>query len=628
MSSTKRRKRRKATNLLPLEPLFEGVRAALMHDLADSYMRRSCERRARGEDILINTGCAPYTFKKFKQLLDFDKRVIWSSDKSFDDLSTESFSGFVDSQKGFWCPEPMSRRALLVIHRAREICQSVLGEFSYDEWFDSCSFGKRAAVGLPRSKSYLDTRLERLSGTDKQLAAFNECLARDVHLFRAVRKRCRQRNVVDHIKATAVPKSFKSARIIAPDTILGGFLSRGLGDVIRARLEKETHIDLSLQQDRHRRWARIASTNGYLSTIDMSKASDSFTWRHIELLVPSDWHEALDVVRSRRCEVDGKVVDLTSYMLMGSGHTFPLQTLLFYCLAEATRTLLNRRGKVSVYGDDIMLPTQCARPFIVVMSELGFKVNSEKSFYDQPDPERPSHTFFRESCGGDYKGGIDVRPYMPECDLQEDGTVSRNEYVAWCHKITNGLLTRWDVAEIPSTVAFLVRMLASESKAVCFVPTWEVDHAGIKFHIPSVHLLGLNCAYMKYDRSVPTYWRLVFEQPRRKRSWEERPYIWYSHWLHRHNNVCENQNRPLLQLKKREDKSVTAHYSEPISLTGESRRDVKGTFRWKNSAAKERQPRKAERPRPLRRAGGIRPFVPACYFYDETGQPIESVMTQ
>lgn len=625
MVSKQNHKRRKKATLHPLEPLFEGVKTALMHDLADPFMDRSCSQRARGEDVLINKGCSPYTFKKFKQLLDFDKRIIWNSDKSFDDLSTESFTGFVDSQKGFLCPEPMSRRATLVIHRARELCQSILGEFSYDEWFDSCSFGKRAAVGLPRSRSYLDTRLERLSGTPMQLAAFNECLVRDVHLFRAVRKRCRSRKTEQHIKATAVPKSFKSARIIAPDTILGGFLSRGLGEVIRAKLEKGTHVNLSKQQDRHRRWAKKASENGYLSTIDMSKASDSFTWRHIELLVPSDWHHALDVVRSRHCEVSGEVVELTSYMLMGSGHTFPLQTLLFYCLAEATRTLLNWRGKVSVYGDDIMLPTRCAQPFIVVMSELGFTVNSEKSFYDQPDPERPSHTFFRESCGGDYKGGVDVRPYMPECDLQEDGQVPRNTYVAWCHKILNGLLDRWDPAEIPSTVAFLVRMLADESKAVCFVPTWEVDHAGIKHTIPSVHLLGLNCAYIKYDRSVPTYWRLVFEQPKRRRSWEERPYIWYSHWLHRHSDVGENRNRPLLRLKKLEDGRVKAHYSEPISLSGESRRDVKGTYRWKNSAVKERKDRKAERPRPLRRTGCNKPFVPACYFYDSTGQPVEDV---
>jgi hypothetical protein len=565
--------------------LLKGVRAALIHDLSDRNMRQICAKRARGEDVLINTGCSPYVFKKFKQLLDFDKRIIWSDDKSFDDLSTESFQGFVDSQKTFVCPEPMSRRATLVIHRARELCQEILGEFSYDEWFDSCSFGKRAAVGLPRSRSYLDTRFERISGTPMQLAAFNHCLARDVHLFRAVRKRCRQRNVEQQIKATSVPKSFKSARIIAPDTILGGFLSRGLGDVIRARLEEGTHVDLSKQQYRHRRWAKKASETGHLSTIDMSKASDSFTWRHIELLVPSDWHHALDVVRSRRCEVDGEVIDLTSYMLMGSGHTFPLQTLLFYCLAEATRTLLKWRGKVSVYGDDIMLPTRCARPFIVVMSELGFTVNSEKSFYDQPDPDRPSHTFFRESCGGDYKGGIDVRPYMPECDLQEDGQVPRNTYVAWCHKVINGLLDRWEPEEIPTTVAYLVRTLASESKSVCFVPTWEVDHAGVKHEIPQAFLLGLNCAYIKYDRSVPTYWRLVFEQPKRRRSREERPYIWLSHWLHRQDNVDAKPNQPFLRLIKDEEGKTKARYSEPISLTGESRRDVRGKYRWKNSRA-------------------------------------------
>jgi hypothetical protein len=169
---------------------MQGVREALIHDLSNPLMERIRNRVNRGEDAPI-TGCPPYLFKKFKQVLDFDKRIIWSKDESFESLSTKAFKGFVDSQQTFLCPEPMSQRATLVIQRAREIVQSILGDFNYDTWFDSCSFGKRAAVGLPRSKSYLDKRFERISGTPQQLVAFNHCLSRDVHLLRAVRKRAR-----------------------------------------------------------------------------------------------------------------------------------------------------------------------------------------------------------------------------------------------------------------------------------------------------------------------------------------------------------------------------------------------------------------------------------------------------
>jgi hypothetical protein len=541
-----------------------------MHDIANANLQRLYGMKERGEGVReLNRGCPPYTFKKVQQLMHFDKRVIWPTDKSFDELSKESFHAFVDSQERFLCPEPMSQRATLVIQESKRICHEILGEFDYDTWFDSCSFGKRAAVGLPRSESYLDTRFERLSGTDLQWAAFNQALARDVHLFRAVRKRCRSKKIVANIKATAVPKSWKAARIIAPDTILGGFLSRGLGDYVRRRLERGTHIDLAKQQERHRRWALSASKSGYLATIDMSKASDSFTWRHIELLVPSSWCHALDVVRSRYCEVPGfpDVIQLRSYMLMGSGHTFPLQTLLFYCLAEATRTLLKCRGKVSVYGDDIIVPTRIAKPLIVVMSELGFAINSEKSFYDEPDKEMPSYTFFRESCGGDYKGGIDVRPYMPECDLQSNGSVPCNEYLAWCHKMINGLLDRWAIEEIPMTVSFILREINNRKRKICFVPAWEVDHAGIRHYIPPYYMLGLDYCTVKYEKSVPVYWRLVFRRKKRRRKLEERPYVWYAYWLVRNRNSTSVAEGPDL-------------YSQPIGLGGEPLKKAKGEYRF------------------------------------------------
>lgn len=570
MSSKPRHKRRKARNLVELEPLFQGVREALTHDLADSNLRRLYGLKGREEWVQpVSDGCPPYVFKKIQQLLNFDKRVIWKSDAPFELLAAEAFNGFRKSQLTFSCPEPMNLRETLVIQTARKICSDILGQFSMDEWLDSCSFGKRAAVALPRREAYLDVRFERLNGTPSQLAVFNEMLARDIHLLRAVRKKCRRRQVNTLVKATAVPKSWKAARIIAPDSTLGGLLSRGLGLVIRRRLEENTHIDLARQQERHRRWALLASISGYLATLDLSKASDSFVWRHIELIVPEDWHAALECVRSPLCEVNGEVIPLRSYMLMGSGHTFPLQTLLFYCLAEGVRTLLKCRGKVSVYGDDIIVPTRMSTHLIVILEGLGFTINSEKSFYDSPDPDRPSHTFFRESCGGDYKGGVDVRPYMPECNLQEEAKVPRNTYIAWCHKMINGLLDRWSLEEIPLTVAYLMRCITNMKRKICFVPAYEVDHAGIRHFIAPQYLLGFECSFITYKHSIPTYYRLVFHQRKRPRNLFERPYVWYAYWLARN-----------------PDAELPGSYSTPISLGGEPDRARKGAYCWKTTERK------------------------------------------
>jgi hypothetical protein len=584
MSSQKRQKRRKENNLHALEPLFLGVQEALMHDLADSHMKRLYCKKERGEELQpINDGAPPYVFKKIRQLVDFSKRILWSTDKSFETLSDESLNGFAESQRGFNCPEPMSKRATLVIQEARKICHSICGEFDHDEWMDSCSFGKRAAVGLPRSKSYLDVRFDRISGSEQQIGWFKHALSRDVHLFRAVRKRLRSFKTVTCIIAQAVPKSWKVARIVAPDTILGGFLSRGLGEMLRRRLEKNTHIDLALQQERHKRWARKASKTGRSSTIDMSKASDSFVRRHLELLLHESWMDPLDCARTSLCEVNGKVIELRSFMLMGSGHTFPLQTILFYSLAKSVCSLLKSEGLVSVYGDDIIVPTKCATKFIVIMEELGFTINSAKSFYDEPDCDRPSHTFFRESCGGDYKGGIDVRPYMPECDLQEISKVPRNEYVAWCHKMTNGLLTRWDSSEIEITLRYLLHEINNKKCDVHFVPHWETDHAGITHELPERITFGLTCKFVTYKRSMPVYTRLSFSQEKRERNVDERPYVWYSYWLKRQQHDLQAPLSFTLDKQLQNERILREHkdYDAAIALAGEPDKRKCGRYSWK-----------------------------------------------
>lgn len=572
MSSEKRHRsmKQKRPSYL-LGPLFQEVKQALIRDLADAYMRERFCNKSRGEELPeINIGCPPYVLKRIRQVTEFDKRIIWETDQSFNDLSEKCLKDFKASQKEFGLPEPLNRREYLVLEKAREICSDILGHFDWDSFFDFCAFGKRAAVGLPRQEAYLDTRMRRLGGSESQIACFNESLSRDIHLLRAVRRPRTKVKVQKVLKATPVPKSWKAARIVFPDTTLGGFLSRGLGLMMRSRLERSSHIDLALQQVRHRRWACAASKNGLRATIDMRRASDSFVWRHIQLLVPEDWHHILDVVRTKKAEVGGEDIDLTSVLLMGAGHTFPLQTILFYSLAEATRVLLKCPGMCSVYGDDIILPTSISRQFIILMTSLGFSINSSKSFFDSPDPERPSHTFFRESCGGDFKGGIDVRPYMPECDLQSIPGVPRNEYAAWCYKIYNGLTAHWDPAEIENTLRYLLSEINRTMGSIFEVPEWEVEHSGILGGVHRPIAEGLTISPIQYRRWIASYFRISHHRPKRKRKQNERPYLWYRYWLSYHGSDAAEDL-----------------YASTVSLTGEPNRRREGVYRVRRAGTQE-----------------------------------------
>lgn len=385
-------------------------------------------------------------FKKIYQCQNFLKRYIFEDDLfSQDYLRAKAKEDFLIDQENFGLPKDIPRSAEIMLDRARSISTKVLGQFDLVEFAELCKWGKRAAKGLPAKRAYLDVRSRSLTATSQQLPWYHFFCATD-GLFR---KSTKVPKVVDSVNYTTVPKSFKAVRGIAPDASFGGFLSQGLGTLIRNRLEESTPIRLSTAQDVHKKLAKQGSINGRLSTIDMSKASDSFTWDHIVRLVPESWLEVMQVVRVPNIEIDGVKRPLKSYMLMGSGHTFPLQTLLFYSLAKAVAELTDSRGPVRVFGDDIILPTKCVGTLMTILEWVGFTINREKSFYDGT---------FRESCGGDYYNGVDVRPAMPE-GINVKG--SSRKYAALGFKVANALLKRWSYHEIPSTIGFLYSALTT-----------------------------------------------------------------------------------------------------------------------------------------------------------------------
>ena len=81
-------------------------------------------------------------------------------------------------------------------------------------------------------------------------------------------------------------------------------------------------------------------------------------------------------------------------------------------------------GNYSVYGDDIIVPTQCAEATIELLTSLGFKTNVSKSFYDKA-------CWFRESCGGEYCDGYDVTPMRISRKFRYRPTINTiDEYVS------------------------------------------------------------------------------------------------------------------------------------------------------------------------------------------------------
>jgi len=138
---------------------------------------------------------------------------------------------------------------------------------------------------------------------------------------------------------------------------------------------------------------------------------------------------------------------------MGNGFTFELESLVFFCLASSVCAVLEIPEDVTVYGDDIILPTEAVSLLSEVLSFCGFEFNSAKSFWSTSGP------LFRESCGRHYLDGIDVTPFYVDEELitPESIVLLANNLVRWA-RMDYGLdgrlepVWRWVVSHLTETV--------------------------------------------------------------------------------------------------------------------------------------------------------------------------------
>lgn len=210
--------------------------------------------------------------------------------------------------------------------------------------------------------------------------------------------------IVSGSRWTSVPKTSLTDRGINVEPILNAYLQKGYGSLIRDALR---HVGINLNDQTHnQRLAREGSISGKLSTIDLSMASDLISYLLVMELLPWEWFEALDAVRSPVCELpDGSFVILEKFSSMGNGATFELESLIFWALLSV---VCGDDATISVYGDDLICPSECFDEVLHALTLLGFVPNDDKSFKDGP---------FRESCGKDYWEGTDVRPVFIKNEL-------------------------------------------------------------------------------------------------------------------------------------------------------------------------------------------------------------------
>jgi hypothetical protein len=258
--------------------------------------------------------------------------------------------------------------------------------------------------------------------------------------------------LVDYDKWTSVDKDALKERGISTQPSINVAAQLAVGRLFRLRLRRRG-IDLDMLQLIHRRKACEASLSGAAATIDLRNASDTEARKLIQLLFSHEWFFLLDslrvpfsIIRSST-GVDERLY-LQKFSGMGNGYTFELETIVFLAIC---RVVCGNGDDVSVYGDDIIVPSEKAALVVKALRFFGFQPNLKKTCIVGP---------FRESCGGDYFLGVAVRPhFQDEAPTSPQGWISLANGLrrVWCdesHTFDPRLLRAWHLCLgfIPSDI--------------------------------------------------------------------------------------------------------------------------------------------------------------------------------
>jgi hypothetical protein len=295
-----------------------------------------------------------------------------------------------------------------VIKLTQSMIRRILRPFNWDQAAHYFAWGPGSTTRLPRRKSDAAHKFAGTPHTTKGNAALAHACIRMSPAWEKSLSPYAGEDAFGHCKVVVgnrvvtVPKNYKTDRTIAIEPDMNIYVQKGIGGLMRKRL-KDAGCDLD-DQTRNQRLARVGSISGALATIDLSMASDCLSRKLVELLLPADWLMALEQSRSPFGVLpSGEKIFYQKFSSMGNGYTFELESLIFYSLAKA---YCHIRGvsddRVSVYGDDIIIPNQIADLFMCTLERLGFQPNYKKSHVGG---------YFRESCGKHYFHGHDVTPF-------------------------------------------------------------------------------------------------------------------------------------------------------------------------------------------------------------------------
>lgn len=360
----------------------------------------------------------------FRSLSDSLFKKYLPSDEPTQPQKIEAESAFVAANKRCLSYSlPTCKLGKDLINRVRFKLWTWLGDYWWTDNFSSAwDIGPGASRGSKYNDWYTKLYASKLTGTSPVFYRMYQlsqdgwaCKIAAIHQEAALGYSRVKGSLASH-----VPKNYKTSRLICTEPTLNMMAQKAIGSYIEDRLLSEVGIDLSRQPSINRRLARAGSLYKNFCTIDLKSASDTISLTLCKAVLPDRFFRSLLLARSpvtRLPEMD-KTVKLAMISSMGNGFTFPLQTMIFSAIVQAVYDMNGLRYRVrgakrfAVFGDDIICADGLYNEVVKALELCGFVVNLEKSFHG-------SDEHFRESCGGDYVNGYDVRGVYLK-DLREN----------------------------------------------------------------------------------------------------------------------------------------------------------------------------------------------------------------
>lgn len=315
------------------------------------------------------------------------------------------------------------------------------------------------------------------------------------------------------VRVVFVPKTLKAPRVIAIEPSHMQYMQQAMLAHIVPIVESHGLTRNSIRfsdQSTNQRLAHRASIDRELATLDLSEASDRVHFALVQrIFAKSTILEYLEDCRSMHATLpNGRNIILSKFASMGSALCFPVEAMVFYTLLQSAmhtqdgreptyKSIKRYSALIDVYGDDIIVPVRYADSVVDYLESYALKVNVGKSF-------RFSH--FRESCGGDFFHGTDVKPVygreVPYDDLRSWTPTTRMSWAATSDQFyLKGL---WKTAQC-------IRDMVQETVRTP-IPRSRSAGAGLRFHSL---LFDTNCRYnnnlYRYEQK-----RIIYD-PARKR---------------------------------------------------------------------------------------------------------------